>query len=314
MIGHSPAMELLRTRVSAVAPRRCTVLIVGETGTGKELVARHIHAGSPRAREVFVPIDCSTLPQTLFESQMFGHVKGAFTGAQQNTLGFIRSADGGTLFLDEIGEMPLAAQAKLLRCIQERVVVPVGASRAVAVDVRIIAATHRDLGAMVEAGTFRADLYYRLNVAQVRTPPLRDRVGDIPALASHFLDELASLYDEQRKTIGPGLIETLIGHEWKGNIRELGNAIEYAYVFGAGREVLSEDLPPAVTRVTKTNHEPQADVMSLAQAERELIVRALRAAEGNQTRASELMGIERHRLKRKIVLYGLETMLQAKLG
>jgi DNA-binding NtrC family response regulator len=311
MVGDSPAMRELRSRVLAVAPRRCTVLIEGETGTGKELVARHIHAGSPRASGPFVPIDCSTLPQTLFESQMFGHVKGAFTGAEQHTLGFVRSADGGTLFLDEIGEMPLPAQAKLLRCIQERTVVPVGSSRAIQVDVRLIAATHRDLRAMVDAGTFRQDLYYRLDVAQIHTPPLRDRIDDIESLARHFMTDLARLYGEAEKELGADVIEMLVNHDWQGNIRELSNAIEHAFIFGPGNRVRPADLPEAISRTpTRT---PAAKVIpSLAQAERELIVRALRAAKGNQTQASEIMGIERHRLRRKIALYGLEDLAQTK--
>ncbi len=312
MIGDSSAMRDLRTRVSAVAPRRCTVLIQGETGTGKELVARHIHAGSPRAAGPFVPVDCSTLPHTLFESQMFGHVKGAFTGAQQSTLGFIRSADGGTLFLDEIGEMPAAAQAKLLRCIQERAVVPVGASRAIPVDVRIAAATHRDLFAMSESGTFRQDLYYRLNVAQIKTPPLRDRIEDIPSLTYHFIKELADLYDEPQKQIGSRVIDTLARHDWQGNIRELSNAIEYAFIFGHNDRITPEDLPATVTCAKPGGDEPKPSVLSLAQTERDLITRALHAAKGNQTRASELMGIERHRLRRKIALYGLEALTRTK--
>ena len=265
-----------------------------------------------RRHRPFVPIDCATLPQTLFESQMFGHVKGAFTGAQQSTLGFIRSADGGTLFLDEIGELPLAAQAKLLRCIQERVVVPVGASKPISVDVRIIAATHRDLHAMVEAGTFRQDLYYRLDVAQIQTPPLRDRSEDIPSLVGHFIDELARLYDEPAKRVGPGLIETLIAHNWRGNIRELSNAIEHAFIFGAGVQIVPDDLPDAVTRVQPKRDTVVQGVISLEQAERELIERALRAVNGNQSKASELIGVERHRLRRKIVRYGLKGLTNPK--
>lgn len=243
---------------------------------------------------------------------MFGHIKGAFTGAQQNTLGFIRSADGGTLFLDEIGEMPLAAQAKLLRCIQERVVVPVGASHAVPVDVRIVAATHRDLFAMSEAGTFRQDLYYRLNVAQIKTPPLRDRIEDIESLVQHFVAELAALYDESEKQFCAQVIDTLTRHDWQGNIRELSNAIEYAFIFGKNDRIVAADLPATVTRTKPGGEPPTQGVLSLAQTERNLITRALHAANGNQTRASELMGIERHRLRRKIALYGLEDLAQTK--
>ncbi len=305
-------MSLLRTRVDAVAQRRCTVLIEGETGTGKELVARHIHMDSHRAAGPFVPVDCSTLPQTLFESQMFGHVKGAFTGAQHSTLGFVRSADGGTLFLDEIGELPLAAQAKLLRCIQERIVVPVGASKPIGVDVRIIAATHRNLRAMADGGTFREDLYYRIDVVKIKTPPLRDRVGDISSLVRHFVTELAELYDEPGKRVGPGVIEALIRHDWPGNVRELSNAIEHAFIFNSGEELLAENLPNTVTSGRSGTPRAERGVSPLAQVESELIARALRAANGNQSKASQLIGIERHRLRRKIARYGLESLTRPK--
>ena len=313
MVGRSEAMQSLRARVRAVAHRRCTVLIQGETGTGKELVARHIHAGSRRRGGPFVPVDCSTLPQTLFESQMFGHVKGAFTGAQQSTLGFIRSAEGGTLFLDEIGELPLAAQAKLLRCLQERVVTPVGASKPVNVDVRLIAATHRDLGEMVKRGDFRQDLYYRIDVVKIPTPPLRERIEDIPDLINHFIGELAELYDEQVKRTGPGVVGAMTRYGWPGNVRELSNAVEHAYILSKQDEIVLPDLPNAVTKASrdkpKAGSEPDIQgLATLAQVEAELIVKALRVSRGNQSKAAELIGIERHRLRRKIVRYGLEDM------
>ena len=316
MVGQSEAMQSLRSRVRAVAHRRCTVLIEGETGTGKELVARHIHVGSRRCTGPFVPVDCSTLPQTLFESQMFGHVKGAFTGAQQSTLGFIRSADKGTLFLDEIGELPLAAQAKLLRCLQERVVVPVGASKPVSVDVRLIAATHRDLRAMVKRGEFRQDLYYRIDVVKIPTPPLKDRIEDIPALVDHFIAELAELYGERVKPAGPGVHEALSCYGWPGNVRELSNAVEHAYILSTQDQIVTTDLPNAVTRdpseATPSPELKAQKLTTLAQVEAELIARALRASGGNQSKASELIGIERHRLHRKIVRYGLEDLTHPK--
>jgi two-component system response regulator AtoC len=312
MVGDSDAMRSLRSRVQAVAQRRCTVLIVGETGTGKELVARHIHADSHRGAGPFVPVDCSTLPQTLFESQMFGHVKGAFTGAQQSTLGFIRSADKGTLFLDELGELPLAAQAKLLRCLQERVVVPVGSAKPIKIDVRIIAATHRSLREMVDEGTFREDLYYRIDVVSIKTPPLRDRVEDIESLAGHFITELAELYGEPTKRIGPGVVEALIRHGWPGNVRELSNAVEHAFIFNLSDELVPGDLPKTVTSPQPGTRAAGQGVISLAQAECELIARALRAVNGNQTKASQLTGIERHRLRRKITYYGLDALTHPK--
>jgi DNA-binding NtrC family response regulator len=307
MIGRSAAMEELLGQVQAVAHRRCTVLIEGETGTGKELVARHIHAGSKRSAGPFVPVDCSSLPPTLFESQMFGHVRGAFTGAQHSTQGFIRAADGGTLFLDEIGELPGAAQAKLLRCIQERTVVPVGASKEVGVDIRIIAATHRDLHAMIGREEFRQDLYYRLNVAALNTPPLRQRKQDIEVLVQHFIDELAELYGEPVKSIDHLAIAAMQAYHWPGNIRELSNAVEHAFILCQGPKITTADLPKAIGRCERAaTADPQ--VIPLAQAERELIARALRAVNGNQTKASQLVGIERHRLRRKIVRYGLEAL------
>lgn len=307
----SPAMEGLRRQIRAVAQRRCTVLIEGETGTGKELVARHIHAGSKRSAGPFVPVDCSSLPPTLFESQMFGHVRGAFTGAQQSTLGFIRAADGGTLFLDEVGELPVETQAKLLRCIQERAVVPVGSTKAIGVDIRIIAATHRDLQTMIGQGAFRQDLYYRLNVAALVTPPLRLRKQDIEELVLYFIVELAELYVEPVKPIDPRAIAAMRAYHWPGNIRELSNAVEHAFVLCLGPAITAGDLPKAI------GHRDEADtsdpkVISLAQAERELIARALRAVNGNQTKASQLIGIERHRLRRKIVRYGLESLTRPK--
>ena len=305
-------MRALREKVAAVADRRCTVLIRGETGTGKELVARHIHAKSPRRHGPFIPIDCSTLPQTLFESQMFGHVKGAFTGAQQNTLGFIRSANGGTLFLDEIGELPLAAQAKLLRCLQERVVIPVGAAKPIRVDVRILAATHRDLRAMVDAGTFRQDLYYRLDVAQIQTPALSDRREDIPDLARHFIAELARLYGEPTKALGPGVVDTLTNHDWQGNIRELSNAIEHAFIFGAPGRIELADLPKSIQTNGRDAPGSTHGLKTLDQAEHDLIEAALHAAKGNQSKASTMIGVERHRLRRMIIKHDLAHLINAK--
>src|SRR5262245_47953504 len=203
LIGNSDAMQRLRRLIEALGGRDCTVLIQGESGTGKELAAREIHQRSARRAGPFVPVDCTTLRDTLFESQLFGHVRGAFTGADKPTLGFFRSADLGTLFLDEIGELPLHIQAKLLRCIQEGEVVPLGAVTPIKVNVRIIAATHRELAAMVREGTFRADLYYRLNVASLNVPPLRMRKEDIALLTRHTLDDLARIYQEPGKTLAP---------------------------------------------------------------------------------------------------------------
>ncbi len=313
MIGQSQAMQTLREQVQAVAHRRCTVLIEGETGTGKELVARHIHALSKRSAGPFVPVDCSSLPPTLFESQMFGHVRGAFTGAQHSTLGFIRSAGGGTLFLDEIGELPLAAQAKMLRCIQERAVVPVGSTKPIEVDIRIVAATHRDLLAMVGQGTFREDLYYRMNVAALNTAPLRDRGEDIESLATHFVAELAELYEESVKPIDACAIERMISYGWPGNVRELNNAVEHAFILCRGASITAEDLPESVGSESVVDTSI-GGIVPLAQAERDLLVKALRAANGNQTRAAKLVGVERHRLRRMIDRHGLNALTRPRPG
>ena len=210
-LGESPCMSRLRPLIEALSGRTCTVLINGETGTGKELVARHLHALGPRRLKPFIPVDCTALRDTLFESQLFGHTKGAFTGAEQSTLGFFRAADGGTLFLDEIGEMGLQVQAKLLRCIQDRAVVPLGGVEPIPVDVRIITATHRDLKAMVVRGEFRQDLYFRLNVVRIPVPPLRERGSDILMLAKHFLHQFAKTDGAPVKHLSPDATQATPG-------------------------------------------------------------------------------------------------------
>ena len=305
-------MRRLDAQIDALAARSCTVLLLGESGTGKELAARLIHARSARASRPLVPVDCTTLRDTLLESQLFGHTRGAFTGADRTTLGFFRAADGGTLFLDEIGELPLPSQAKLLRCIQERAVVPLGATTGVPVDVRVIAATHRDLRAMVRKGEFREDLFYRLNVAAVPLPPLRDRMEDVPLLARHALDDLARLYDEAPRVLTDAAIEALTRYPWPGNVRELVNAIEHALVFSPPDRCLDViDLP---TELRSARPESIADqsftLMTLAEAERRLIAAALKATGGNQSRAAETLAIERHRLRRRILHYNLTHLVR----
>ena len=239
-------MMRLWSLVEAVSDRSCTLLIQGESGTGKEFIARHVHAMSGRSDGPFIPVDCTTLRDTLFESQLFGHVKGAFTGADQATLGFFRTADGGTLLLDEIGEMSLLVQAKLLRCIQDRAVIPLGGTRPIPVDVRIVVATHRDLKAMVHRGEFRQDLYFRLNVVRLAVPPLRERQSDITPLAEHFLGHFASLYGEPVKELSPEVTEALAGYEWPGNVRELANIMEQAHVLSKQACVAVTDLPQEI--------------------------------------------------------------------
>ncbi len=311
-----PAAEL-RAQIELVAPRSATVLIEGETGVGKEVAARQIHALSSRASRPFVPVDCTVFSTELMESQLFGHVKGAFTGAVAAALGFVRCADGGTLFLDEIGELPLFVQAKLLRCIQERMVVPVGGVEPIPVDLRIVAATHRDLSAMVREGTFRQDLYFRLNVVRLSIRPLRQRRDEILPLAQLFLHDVATTYAEAPKTLSSSAEIALVRYEWPGNVRELRNAIERAFLFCGDRTIDVAHLPteiretPAVADAndewTRRSFETNS-IPSLADAERLLIARVLKVTGGNQSDAARLLDIERHRLRRKIMLHGLEHL------
>jgi len=312
LVGQSLVMRQLAVHLDGLSRRACTVLLLGETGTGKELAARLIHQRSPRANKPFVPVDCTTLQDTLLDSQLFGHTRGAFTGADRATLGFFRAADSGTLFLDEIGELPLHSQAKLLRCIQERTVVPLGATKGIAADVRVIAATHRDLPAMVQAGEFREDLFYRLNVASVRLPPLRERMDDIPVLVHHALEELARVYEEEPRTVTDAAMQALQRHNWPGNVRELINAIEHALVFSRPGEALDVDDLPEDVRASRGPARADAglEIMTLEGSERALIAATLRACGGNQSQAARVLAIERHRLRRRIVQYELLDLLR----
>ena len=327
LVGDSLSTLALRRQIEAVAPRTATVLLEGETGVGKEVAARELHACSRRAAGAFVPVDCTAFSTELMESQLFGHERGAFTGAVSASLGFVRCADGGTLFLDEIGELPPPIQAKLLRCLQERSVVPVGADRAVPVDVRVIAATHRDLAAMVRSGQFRQDLYFRLNVVRLAIVPLRRRREGMLTRAEPVLDGIAAAYEEPPKRLPAATADALLRHDWPGNVRELRNAIERAFLFCGDRTIEPAHLPPELALAGVAAAEaplavgddgawltPQraatAGIPRLADAERALIARALEATGGNQTDAARLLDIERHRLRRKIALYGLEHLLR----
>jgi DNA-binding NtrC family response regulator len=307
----------LDSQIALIAPRSATVLVEGETGVGKEVAARQIHALSPRAVRPFVPVDCTVFSTELMESQLFGHVKGAFTGAVAAALGFVRCADGGTLFLDEIGELPLAVQAKLLRTIQERTVVPVGGVEPIPVDLRIIAATHRDLAAMVREGRFRQDLYFRLNVVRLSIRPLRERRDEISPLAYHFVDDIATAYDEPPKALSAAAEDALLRYDWPGNVRELRNAIERAFLFCADRTIDAVHLPNEVRDAAEKlviNGEVgnltlgTETIPRLADAERLLIARVLKLTGGNQSDAARLLDVERHRLRRKIVAHGLEHL------
>ncbi len=306
LIGRSPRMRALARTIASLRHNQSHVLVRGESGTGKELVARALHAVSPRASHRFVPVDCGALPESIIESELFGHAKGAFTGATGAT-GLFRVADGGTLFLDEVGELPQAVQVKLLRALQEKEVRPVGSAESVSVDLRIIAATHRDLQQMVADGSFRTDLFYRLDVVRIEIPPLRDRREDIPLLAQHFIAKHAR----------PGLpiegidddaLELLCAHEWPGNVRELENVIESALALAPGPRLRAADLP----RERRTSSSPVASLpadlpLSLASYERAALERALAEARGDARAAARRLGIGRSTLYRKLAHHGLRA-------
>ena len=311
LIGESAPIQRLSTQIDALGRRECTALLHGESGTGKELAARLIHLRSSRAKSPFVPVDCTALRDTLLESQLFGHNRGAFTGADRSTLGFFRAAEHGTVFLDEIGEWPLSSQAKLLRTIQEGTVTPLGATAGIAVNVRVIAATHRDLSLMVREGTFRQDLYYRLNVACLRLPPLRTRREDIPLLIDFALADLARVYREPARRFTVEAMQVLCQHDWPGNVRELMNAVEHAIVFSQNTELLDVcDLPDDVIAGASAGSPDELPnrLMTLEEAERRLIEMALKKFRGNQSQAARALKIERHRLSRRISHFGLSDL------
>jgi two-component system, NtrC family, nitrogen regulation response regulator NtrX len=291
------------------------VLIFGENGTGKELVARSIHHLSRRRSGPFVEVNCAAIPEELIESELFGHVKGAFTGAVADRRGKFETSDGGTLFLDEIGDMSLKTQAKVLRALQEQVVEPVGGTGTVKVDVRILAATNKDLPAEIRSGQFREDLYFRLNVIPIFVPPLRDREADIPLLASHFMAELAREYGRRPKRLDPGAAAGLRGYRWPGNVRELRNVVERLMIMVPGETITLADLgfldPSAVSVVDP----PGALALPLHAArdrfERDYILRTLAAQQGNMSRTAEALGVERSNLYRKMRAFGIVPMRRA---
>jgi transcriptional regulator with PAS, ATPase and Fis domain len=305
IVGSSAAISIVREVATSIAPRRSTVMLLGETGTGKELLARHIHDHSERAGKPFVPVDCSAMTETLFESQLFGHVRGAFTGAVRESLGFVRAADGGTLFIDEVGELSVLLQAKLLRVLQERCVVPVGDTKPRPVDVRVICATHRDLPSMVRLRTFREDLYFRLNVVVLHVPPLRERPDDVIPLAQHFLAVQADLYDEAAKTLSPEAGEILRQHPWPGNVRELANVIEHAHVLASGGTIRPTDLPERLRQSADPRVSTPSD-LRLVDVERRTITEALDRTKFCKAAASRLLGINIQRLSRRIRTLGIE--------
>lgn len=317
LIGNSPEMEKIYRILSKVAQTTHPVLILGESGTGKELIARSIHSNGPNASKPFLPVDCGSLVPTLVESELFGYVKGAFTGATRNKEGLLASAEGGTVFLDEIGEMPLDLQAKLLRALQEKEIRPVGATHRVPINCRILAATNRDLAAMVEQGRFRKDLYYRLNVVALRIPPLRDRREDIPLLASHFLTRM-NRSSGTKYVLSDDALRTMSEYAWPGNVRELENSIERACALSSGPVLRLGDLPtqlqdfhlhavrgPAAARAERAALEGAADVTTLADLERQAILDTLRQLNGDKLTAARLLGIGKTTLYRKLKEYGI---------
>jgi DNA-binding NtrC family response regulator len=307
VVSWSPAMQAVLDRVLRIAPLKATVLIHGESGVGKELVARSIHFNSPRRDYPFIALNCAAMPQSLIESELFGHEKGSFTGAHARARGKFEIAHRGTLFLDEIGEMDHATQAKLLRVLEEKEFMRVGGDQSIRVDVRVIAATNADLENMVERSLFRRDLYYRLKVLIVHVPPLRERRQDIPALVETFLDELSRANAVRRKAIVPEALDALTSYHWPGNVRELKNILESVLVSSSGDVIRLEDLPPSVRRENVALERPEMAVgMTLEDMEREMIRRTLEHTGGNRTHCAALLGIGVRTLQRKIREFRLE--------
>ena len=308
MVGESYVMVQLREQVAMAAPTNGRVLIYGENGTGKELVARTVHALSRRRGGPFVEVNCAAIPEELIESELFGHVRGAFTGAMLDRRGKFELADGGTLFLDEIGDMSLKTQAKVLRALQEQVVEPVGGAASVRVDVRVLAATNKDLPTEIRASRFREDLYFRLNVIPVFVPPLRDRVDDIPRLAEHFMSELAREYGRRRKTFDPMAMSVLQRYRWPGNVREMRNVLERLMIMVPGDTIAPADLSfleggagidIAPGEVSMPLHDAR-DIF-----ERDYILKALASQHGNISRTADVLGVERSNLYRKMRGFGI---------
>lgn len=300
MVGKSPAMQQLLSEIAMVAPSDATVLIHGDSGTGKELVARALHASSARSDKPLVTLNCAALNESLLESELFGHEKGAFTGADKRREGRFVEADGGTLFLDEIGDISPMMQVRLLRAIQEREVQRVGSNQTISVDVRLIAATHRDLAQEVQAGRFRQDLYYRLNVVTIEMPVLRQRQEDIPLLADHFRQRFAERNRKAVKGFTPRAMDLLIHYDWPGNIRELENAIERSVVLLTGEYISERELPLAIASQPLPLVADQA-IQPLVEVEKEVILAALEKTGGNKTEAARQLGITRKTLLAKLL-------------
>ena len=307
MVGKSKNMQDLYALMQRAAKSDITVLVQGESGTGKELVAKLIHYNGPRKTCPFVAVNCAAIPETLIESELFGHERGAFTGASTRRIGQFEHAQGGTVLLDEIGDMPLALQAKLLRVLEEREIQRVGGTAAIPIDIRVIAATNRDLESAVQEGGFRADLFYRLAAFPLVIPPLRAHREDIPLLVAHFLQEYAERANETTRGISPAALQTLLAYDWPGNVRELRNAIERALLLETTDRLQVSNLPPQLSALvtTPTDSEDSPQPLSLQQAEQQAVARALEASEWNITKAAQVLNINRVTLYRKLRKYDL---------
>ena len=317
IIGRSPALQEVFKLIGKLADSDVTALITGPTGSGKELIAGALHQNSPRAKHPFISVNCAAIPGDLLESELFGHVKGAFTGAVDDHKGKFASAGAGTIFLDEVGELPLSLQAKLLRVLQEREFYPVGSARPVRAEARVLAATNRDLSAEVAGGRFREDLYHRINVARIELPPLSQRKGDIPALVGHFLEQTAIAVGAEPKSVSPSAMNVLAGYDWPGNVRELSNTIRRAALMAPGSVITVDDIPPEIggrkgaTLPDDTLARSVRELMELSaegeiydavikRVEKTLIENALRKTGGVQAHAAKLLGLNRNTLMKKI--------------
>lgn len=317
IVGRAPEMEKLYRIIAKAANSAHPVLILGESGTGKEMVARSIHYSGPFRDKPFIPVDCGSLVPTLIESELFGYVKGAFTGANQSKDGLMAMAEGGTIFLDEVGELPVDLQAKMLRAIQEKEIRPVGSTRRVPINVRILAATNRDLEQAVMQGTFRRDLYFRLNVLSLRIPPLRERRQDIPLLIAHFMERMVRT-SGQEKMLSDDALKALLAYDWPGNVRELENCLERAYAFTSGPMIHSTDLPHEIAKVPvpessngnghgNGNGNGHARIIPIAELEKQTILNAIAELNGDKLQAARLLGIGKTTLYRKLKDYSLQT-------
>lgn len=315
IVGRAPEMERLYRIIAKAANSVHPVLILGESGTGKEMVARSIHYSGPFRDKPFIPVDCGSLVPTLIESELFGYVKGAFTGANQSKDGLMAIAEGGTIFLDEVGELPVDLQAKMLRAIQEKEIRPVGSTKRVPINVRILAATNRDLEQAVMQGAFRRDLYFRLNVLSLRIPPLRERRQDIPLLIAHFMERMVRT-SGQEKILSDEALKALLGYDWPGNVRELENCLERTYAFTSGPLIHISDLPREVAKVPVAessngngsgNGDHRAKIIPIAELEKQTILNAIAELNGDKLQAARLLGIGKTTLYRKLKDYALQS-------